>query len=75
LKPLPDLRAWLTRHKLTQGDLALICGVTERCVGYWLSGRSAAPQTLRLLMRAVDDDRIDLPWLAGVIGEEKRTAA
>jgi DNA-binding transcriptional regulator YiaG len=70
------LRSWLKRHGLVQSDLALICGVTERCVRRWVSGQSAAPQMLLLLMQAVDDGRIDIAWLAQVVSQQtERTAA
>jgi len=71
-----DLRSWLKRHGLVQSDLALICGVTERCVRMWVSGCTAIPKTLLLLMQAVDDGKIDIAWLAQVVSQQtERTAA
>jgi len=69
-----DLRLWLSRHGLVQSDLAVICGVSERCVRFWVAGERPLPAYLRLLMRAVDDNKIDLPWLAMVVGEETEAA-
>jgi DNA-binding transcriptional regulator YiaG len=68
------LRSWLLRHNLVQSDLAVICGVSERCVRFWVAGERPLPAYLRLLMRAVDDNKIDLPWLAMVVGEETEAA-
>jgi len=59
-----DLRDWLARQRLTQTDLALICGVSVRCVQFWLAGNRRVPHILRLLMQATDDGRLDLDWLA-----------
>jgi hypothetical protein len=71
-----NLRVWLKRHGLVQSDLALICGVTERCVRMWVSGCTAIPKTLLLLMQAVDDGKIDIAWLAQVVSQQtERTAA
>lgn len=69
-----DLQTWLTHYRLMHADLALICGVSERCVRFWVSGARPMPKTLLLLMQAVDDGRIDLDWLAGAI-QPKREAA
>lgn len=69
-----DLRLWLSRHGLVQSDLAVICGVSARCVRFWVAGERPLPAYLRLLMRAVDDNKIDLPWLAKVVGEETKAA-
>jgi len=69
-----DLRLWLSRHGLVQSDLAVICGVSERCVRFWVAGERPLPAYLRLLIRAVDDNKIDLPWLAMVVGEETEAA-
>ena len=69
-----DLRLWLLRHTLVQSDLAVICGVSERCVRFWVAGERPLPAYLRLLIRAVDDNKIDLPWLAMVVGEETEAA-
>ena len=69
-----DLRLWLSRHGLVQSDLAVICGVSARCVRFWVAGERPLPAHLRLLMRAVDDNKIDLPWLAMVVGEETEAA-
>ena len=59
-----DLRAWLERHGLTQIDLALICGVSSRCVQFWLAGNRRLPHILLLMMQATDDGKLDLDWLA-----------
>ena len=68
------LRSWLLRHNLVQSDLAVICGVSERCVRFWVAGERPLPAYLRLLIRAVDDNKIDLPWLAMVVGQEREAA-
>ena len=69
-----DLRLWLSRYGLVQSDLAVICGVSARCVRFWVAGERPLPAYLRLLMRALDDNKIDLPWLAKVVGEKTEAA-
>lgn len=69
-----DLRLWLSRHQLVQSDLALICGVSERCVRFWVAGERPLPAYLRLLMRALDDGKMDLAWLAAIVSEMTEAA-
>lgn len=72
----PDtLRQWMERHGLVQGDVALMCGVSDRSVRSWVSGQHAIPQSVTLLMQAVDDGKVDLGWLAETISKIGKRAA
>ena len=67
-----NLRVWLKRHGLVQSDLAMILQVSDRCVRMWVAG-DRLPHYLTLLMKAVDDERIPISWLAEFV--QKREAA
>lgn len=60
----PDLQTIMDRHNLLQVDLAIICSVTPRTVHNWIHGRKPVPRAVALLLRALDDGRIDVHWLA-----------
>lgn len=69
-----DLRAWLKRHEFTQEDLALILGVSDRCVRFWVAGKRPLPKSVTLLMRAADDGRVDRDWFASTLAQEGTAA-
>ena len=66
------IRAFAEAQKLTQEDLAVIASVTPRTVQNWLSGRLRAPRALLLLIRAVEEGRITLRWVAHAVAEESK---
>jgi len=57
----------MARHGLLQMDMALICGVTPRSIRNWTQGKTEVPLSAILLMRAFDEGRIDMAWLASAI--------
>ena len=63
--------SFMARHGLLQMDMALICGVTPRSIRNWTQGKTAIPLSAILLMRAYDEGRIDMAWLASSIKKEK----
>lgn len=69
------LTEWMKRRGLTPIDVSLICGVSDRSVRSWMSGRHPIPRSVVLITQAVDDDRIDLLWLAMAVGRIEAGAA
>jgi len=59
-----DFVAALTRHGLFQSDMAQICGVTTRTIQNWASGRKKVPQSVALLLMALDEGALSLSWIA-----------
>lgn len=71
--PPPSVRLalFMALHGLTQGDLALIAGVTTRTVQNWLCGRQPPHRSL-LLFIAVAPDNSDA--LAEIVRKELAAA-
>ena len=60
----PDyLRHFMQEHQLTAPDLAAITGKTPRTVRLWLSGAHLIPLTVKLLVIAIVEERIDFDWI------------
>lgn len=69
------LTEWMKRQGLAPIDVSLICGVSDRSVRSWMSGRHPIPRSVALITQAVDDGRIDLLWLAMAVGRIEAGAA
>lgn len=60
----PDyLRHFMQEHQLTASDIAVITGKRPRTVRLWLSGSHLIPFTVKLLVIAVAEKRIDFDWI------------
>ena len=60
----PDyLRHFMKEHQLAASDLAAITGKTPRTVRLWLSGAHLIPLTVKLLVIAIVEERIDFDWI------------
>lgn len=64
-----EFRDALVRCQLRQVDAAWICGVGERHVRAWVSGRYPVPQYAALLVTAYEQGKITANWLIKTIGE------
>ncbi len=53
----------MQRHGLTVADLALLTGSSLRMVEYWRAGRWPPPQTVLIILAALDEGIIDINWL------------
>jgi hypothetical protein len=59
----------MTKHNIRHKDLAFITGRTERAVHQWVYGIRPLPRSTELLLKALDDGRIDEKWLASKLSE------
>ena len=57
----------MARRKLTDVDVAWICGVGLRHARAWRYGEYPIPQDAALVLQAFDEGRIDAAWLASKI--------
>ena len=51
------------RTELSDEDIAFVTGHTTRAVRGWRSGRNPVPLYVFMLMRAVEDKRLDVNWI------------
>ena len=51
------------RTELSDEDIAFVTGHTTRAVRGWRSGRNPVPLYVYMLMRAVEDKRLDVDWI------------
>jgi transcriptional regulator with XRE-family HTH domain len=58
-----NLREFIDRHELLQRDLAYLTGVTDRQVRSWLNGSSRIPPAVKIILKAIDDDKITIKWI------------
>lgn len=59
----------LYRIGITDEDVALLAGVTERAVRYWRAGMNPAPQSAILILRAFEDGLVTAEWLQAEIAK------
>jgi hypothetical protein len=59
-----NLQDVLDRHNIRHKDLAFMAGYTIRAVGQWKAGERPVPRSVQLLLKAIDDGRINEQWLA-----------
>lgn len=59
-----NLQNLMHKHGIRHKDLAYITGRTERAVHQWVHGIRPVPRSTELLLRALDEGRIDEKWLA-----------
>jgi len=59
-----NLQDVLDRHNIRHKDLAFMAGYTIRAVGQWKAGQRPVPRSVQLLLKAIDDGRINEQWLA-----------
>jgi hypothetical protein len=62
----------MTRHGMTREDLASIAGRTTRQTYGWTTGQSSVPQAVAILLRALDEGKIDPGWLLRAVRLEAR---
>ena len=48
---------------MRHSDLAVLGGVTTRCVREWTSGRRPVPRAIAILMKAIENGFITETWL------------
>lgn len=65
-----QLNALMAKHSLTREDLAAITGKTIRQAYSWTSGLFAVPRSLAIILYALDDGKVDPPWLIKCIRRE-----
>jgi hypothetical protein len=61
----------VTKLGMSQEDLSAISGRNTRSVRSWLSGAIPAPRSVVLILIALDENRIDFPWLVAKLKQEK----
>jgi hypothetical protein len=61
---MTNLQDILDRHNIRHKDLAFMAGYTIRAVGQWKAGERPVPRSVQLLLKAIDDGRINEQWLA-----------
>jgi hypothetical protein len=61
---MTNMQEILDRHKIRHQDLAFMAGYTIRAVGQWKAGERPVPRSVQLLLKAIDDGRINEQWLA-----------
>jgi hypothetical protein len=62
----------MDRHGMTREDLAHIAGRTTRQTYGWTTGQSSIPQVLAILLRALDEGKVDPGWLLRAVRLEAR---
>ena len=68
-----DLKILMQTLGFTSGDVAVLMGVTQRAVQMWLSGSSPVPQSVAILLQAVENGLLPLEWIEDRILEIIRT--
>jgi len=53
----------MDRQELLQKDVGFLTGVTERQVRHWVSGKSRIPRSAGLLLKAVDNNLVNINWI------------
>jgi|GEM_PF-4399390 len=61
---MTNMQEILDRHNIRHKDLAFMAGYTIRAVGQWKAGERPVPRSVQLLLKAIDDGRINEQWLA-----------
>ena len=62
----------MTRHGMTREDLAYIAGRTTRQTYGWTTGQTSIPQVVAILLRALDEGKVDPGWLLRAVRLEAR---
>ena len=65
-----ELKNALIRTELLNSDLATLVGVTTRQVTSWLSGKHHIPRSVAIILRGLDDRKIDRDWLIDTVKNE-----
>lgn len=60
----------MTRLNLSREDVASIAGKTTRQVYSWTSGLFSVPRSVALVLHALDDGKIDVPWVVSKLKKE-----
>jgi DNA-binding transcriptional regulator YiaG len=59
-----NLKDLSSRLGLTHDDIAAISGRNTRSVRSWLSGAIEPPTSVLLILMAIDEGLVQIPWLA-----------
>jgi len=65
----------MSKNGMTNNDVALIAGVTERQVTSWRNETHNIPRSVGMLLSAYDTGKIDLYWMEKYIQKDLRRQA
>ena len=63
MKDARHLERFMAVHGVGNAEFARIFGVSIRTVIYWKQGEIEAPNPVHLLVRAIQQGRLDLDWV------------
>lgn len=67
-----QMREIMIRQELSHNDMATIHDVSYRQVTSWLSGAYAVPRGVAVIMKALDERKVNLDWLMDKMVEEMK---
>lgn len=57
--------------EISSGDLAALLGCSSRAVNKWRAGQAGCPRAVGLVLCALQQKRISLPWIKRVTESDK----
>jgi len=65
------LLAIMESAQLSRNDLSAVSGRTTRQTYAWTTGAAPVPRPLALVLYALEDNSIDVEWLAKTMGKDR----
>jgi DNA-binding transcriptional regulator YiaG len=63
MKDPAHFESFMAQHGLNNRHMSRLFGVSIRSVIYWKQGKIEAPNAVHLLMRAIQQGRLDMEWV------------